>query len=111
MPKSPVALFVREHLHTKSDRRAGSYGEGKTAYLADVKQLAAKEGLASRMPLFNAGMIKSSASTYEVSLHRRFVMFEGKNNRLLDSFSFRFLVSAAVFVAWLAAGYMVLAAT
>jgi hypothetical protein len=36
-------------------------------------------------------------------------MFEGKNNRLLDSFSFRFAVSTAVFIAWLATGYMVLA--
>lgn len=36
-------------------------------------------------------------------------MFEGKNNRMLDSFSFRFLVTAGVFIAWFVAGYMVLA--
>jgi len=36
-------------------------------------------------------------------------MFEGKNNRLLDSFSFRFLMTAGVFIAWFVAGYMVLA--
>lgn len=36
-------------------------------------------------------------------------MFEGKNNRILDSFSFRFTVTAGVFIAWLIAGYMVLA--
>jgi hypothetical protein len=37
-------------------------------------------------------------------------MFDGKNNRMLDSFTFRFLVTAGVFVAWVAAGYAVLAA-
>lgn len=36
-------------------------------------------------------------------------MFEGKNNRLLDSFSFRFVVSTTVFVAWFAVGYVLLA--
>jgi hypothetical protein len=36
-------------------------------------------------------------------------MFDGKNNRMLDSFTFRFLVTAGVFVAWIAAGYAVLA--
>jgi hypothetical protein len=37
-------------------------------------------------------------------------MFDGKNNRILDSFSFRFVVTAGVFVAWFVAGYMLLAA-
>jgi hypothetical protein len=36
-------------------------------------------------------------------------MFDGKNNRLLDSFYFRFLVTAGVFVAWIGASYLVLA--
>jgi hypothetical protein len=36
-------------------------------------------------------------------------MFDGKNNRMLDSFTFRFLVTAGVFAAWIAAGYVVLA--
>ena len=37
-------------------------------------------------------------------------MFDGKNNRMLDSFSFRFVVTAGVFVAWFVASYMVLGA-
>jgi hypothetical protein len=36
-------------------------------------------------------------------------MFDEKNNRMLDSFSFRFVVTAGVFIAWFVAGYMVLA--
>jgi hypothetical protein len=36
-------------------------------------------------------------------------MFDGKNNRLLDSFSFRILVTVGVFLAWVGAGYAVLA--
>jgi hypothetical protein len=35
-------------------------------------------------------------------------MFEGKNNRMLDSFSFRFFVTAGVFLAWFGAGYLIL---
>jgi hypothetical protein len=35
-------------------------------------------------------------------------MFDGKNNRVLDSFSFRVAVTAAVFAAWSAAGYALL---
>jgi hypothetical protein len=30
-------------------------------------------------------------------------MFDGKNNRILDSFYFRFLVTVAVFAAWVGA--------
>jgi hypothetical protein len=39
---------------------------------------------------------------------KEFHMFDGKNNRILDSFSFRVAVTAAVFVAWSAAGYVLL---
>jgi hypothetical protein len=35
-------------------------------------------------------------------------MFEGKNNRILDSFSFRLALTAAVFAAWTGAGYVLL---
>jgi hypothetical protein len=35
-------------------------------------------------------------------------MFDGKNNRLLDSFSFRLALTAAVFAVWSGAGYLLL---
>jgi len=35
-------------------------------------------------------------------------MFDGKNNRLLDSFSFRLALTAAVFAVWSCAGYVLL---
>jgi hypothetical protein len=35
-------------------------------------------------------------------------MFDGKNNRILDSFSFRLAMTAAVFVAWSGAAYVLL---
>jgi hypothetical protein len=35
-------------------------------------------------------------------------MFDGKNNRILDSFSFRLALTAAVFLAWTGAGYILL---
>jgi hypothetical protein len=40
---------------------------------------------------------------------RRFKMFDGKNNRLLDSFSFRAALITAVLALWSGAGYMLLA--
>lgn len=35
-------------------------------------------------------------------------MFDGKNNRLLDSFSFRIGLTVAVFALWTGAGYALL---
>jgi len=35
-------------------------------------------------------------------------MFEGKNNRVLDSFSFRVALLVAVLAAWSGAGYLLL---
>jgi hypothetical protein len=35
-------------------------------------------------------------------------MFDGKNNRVLDSFSFRLGLTAAVFALWSSAGYVLL---
>jgi hypothetical protein len=39
---------------------------------------------------------------------QEFHMFEGKNNRLLDSFSFRLALMVAIFAAWSGAGYLLL---
>ena len=35
-------------------------------------------------------------------------MFEGKNNRLLDSFVFRMALTVAIFALWSGAGYALL---
>ena len=35
-------------------------------------------------------------------------MFDGKNNRLLDSVAFRLALMAAVFAVWSGAGYLLL---
>ena len=35
-------------------------------------------------------------------------MFDSKNNRILDSFSFRLALTAAVFAVWSGAGYILL---
>jgi hypothetical protein len=48
---------------------------------------------------------KIPASSLETG---RNIMFDGKNNRLLDSFSFRIALTAAVFVLWSGAGYALL---
>jgi hypothetical protein len=35
-------------------------------------------------------------------------MFEGKNNRILDSFTFRLALTVAILAAWSGAGYLLL---
>ncbi len=35
-------------------------------------------------------------------------MFEGKNNRILDSFTFRLALTVAILIAWSGAGYLLL---
>jgi hypothetical protein len=49
------------------------------------------------------------AGIREMVFRRDGFMFDGKNNRLLDSFSFRLLMTATVFAAWFGAGYVLLA--
>jgi hypothetical protein len=60
-----------------------------------------------------AGAIRDGASyrkrKTKAFATRRFAMFEGKNNRMLDSFYFRFIVTAGLFLAWFGASYLVLA--
>jgi hypothetical protein len=46
----------------------------------------------------------SQIETFESGVY----MFDGKNNRLLDSFSFRLALTAAVFATWAGAGYLLL---
>jgi len=51
---------------------------------------------------------KSWDSQIETSKDSGAYMFDGKNNRILDSFSFRLAITAAVFAAWTGAGYVLL---
>jgi len=55
-------------------------------------------GRAALTPLFQFGIL------IKQGVH----MFDGKNNRLLDSFSFRLALTAAVFAVWSGAGYVLL---
>jgi len=64
--------------------------------------------LAKRVPLVVAGIISRPRFSGFHSGDQ--FMFDGKNNRILDSFSFRFVMTAGVFVAWFVAGYMLIAA-
>jgi hypothetical protein len=51
---------------------------------------------------------KSWDSKIETSKDSGAYMFDGKNNRILDSFSFRIALTAAVFATWAGAGYILL---
>ena len=59
--------------------------------------------------LLMAGSNSTKLSIPNLKLERSGAyMFDGKNNRLLDSFSFRMALTAAVFAAWSGAGYVLL---
>ena len=65
--------------------------------------------LARRVPLLMAGSNSKKAGIPKLKLEGSGAyMFDGKNNRLLDSFSFRLALTAAVFATWAGAGYMLL---
>jgi len=61
------------------------------------------------MPLLMAGTNSAVVEYPELKLEGLGAyMFDGKNNRILDSFSFRMALTAAVFAAWSGAGYILL---
>ena len=51
----------------------------------------------------------TSADSENSLREQEIYMFEGKNNRLLDSFSFRAALITAVLALWSGAGYVLLA--
>jgi hypothetical protein len=55
-----------------------------------------------------AGTSSLTAGIPISKLGQEFFMFDGKNNRILDSFSFRLALTVAVFAAWSGAGYVLL---
>ena len=66
-------------------------------------------GLARQVRLLMAGTNSKKAGIPKLKLERSGAyMFDGKNNRILDSFSFRLALTAAVFAAWSGAGYVLL---
>jgi hypothetical protein len=75
----------------------------------EFNHLRAAAGLALRMPIPIArnGWSGQPAISTKV-LIRRFTMFDGKNNRVLDSFFFRLGLTAAVFAVWWGASYVLL---
>ena len=64
------------------------------------------------MPLLMAGIAKRNAQMLRfqnLSIgSQEFCMFEGKNNRILDSFTFRLALTVAILAAWSGAGYLLL---
>ena len=77
--------------------------------LLRFNQLRGPTGLAWRVPLLMAGTNSTIVEypTFETWRSGAY-MFDGKNNRILDSFSFRIALTAAVFATWAGAGYILL---
>jgi len=73
--------------------------------------LHAGAGLARQMPLLmveiNGATCRDFKNLLDV-VKSGVYMFDGKNNRILDSLSFRLALTAAVFAVWYCAGYLLL---
>jgi|SRR5882724_1988732 hypothetical protein len=71
--------------------------------------LRACASLAWQVRLLMAGISSTSGGIPNLKMDGQGVhMFDGKNNQILDSFSFRLALTAAVFAAWSGAGYVLL---
>lgn len=71
--------------------------------------LRARASLAWQVRLLLAGISSTSGEIPNLKMDGQGVhMFDGKNNQILDSFSFRVAMTAAVFAVWSAAGYVLL---
>jgi hypothetical protein len=70
-----------------------------------------RQRLARQMPLNRAAITGNRPGSDHGFILGDLFMLDGKNNRLLDSFSFRFLITAAAFVAWAGASYALLSLT
>jgi hypothetical protein len=67
-----------------------------------------RPSLASQMPFNRPAITGNRPGSDHGFILGDLFMFDGKNNRLLDSFSFRFLITAAAFIAWVGASYALL---
>jgi hypothetical protein len=77
--------------------------------VSKFSNLRCTRSLAWQVRLLLAGIISETAKVPKLKLERPGAhMFDGKNNRILDSFSFRLALTAAVFAAWSGAGYILL---
>jgi hypothetical protein len=93
-------------------KRTPAYAGADNAPVLSLRRfnhLRRQTGLARQMPLHKAGISSKIAGFPILKLGWSGVhMFDGKNNRLLDSFSFRLALTAAVFAVWSGAGYVLL---
>src|SRR5690349_7821754 len=66
-------------------------------------------GLARQMPLL-MGIDGATCRDFKILDvgNQELIMFDGKNNRILDSLSFRLALTAAAFAVWYGAGYLLL---
>ncbi|MBZ5504948.1 MAG: hypothetical protein LAO78_05605 [Acidobacteriia bacterium] len=80
-------------------------------FFRDFNGLHGEADLARQMPLLVEGISGATCRDFKIPRcwDQEFKMFDGKNNRILDSLSFRLALTAAVFAVWSGAGYILLA--
>jgi hypothetical protein len=92
----------------KANTRCIWHHQAMASRLRRFSGLRASARLAWQLRLLPAGS-NTQRLAFPLKLERSGAyMFDGKNNRLLDSFSFRLALTAAVFAVWSGAGYLLL---
>jgi hypothetical protein len=77
--------------------------------LYEFNDLHTGAGLAWQMRLLMSGINGATPEFQILDIgNQELLMFDGKNNRILDSLSFRLALTAAVFAIWYGAGYLLL---
>jgi hypothetical protein len=105
-----LRLFAVEHLHAESGHPRFYWSQRVQALIHWIQQFA------SAKPFGMRDANSNGRTAGALSRHREFKfqdeeipMFDGKNNRLLDSLSFRAALITAVVALWSGAGYVLLA--
>ena len=102
-------LFVREHYHAESAHppcfRSPNPPSAQCVISISYVCMGVWHGRCQHQRQESLVGLQDSKSKRETS---GACMFDGKNNRLLDSFAFRLALGAAVFVAWAGGGYILL---
>jgi len=107
LPAKTYCSFVNTFMPKANTRGFPACNRPRRSF-PEFNHLHAAAGLALRMPIQIARNYWSQQPGFDNRFYQEIQMFDGKNNRVLDSFSFRLALTAAVFALWSSAGYVLL---
>jgi hypothetical protein len=103
-------VSAREQCHAESEHSRISFLQFAPVLFPQIQWFTSANGFGMAGAISMAGIAGARVADRipAISSDQEFHMFDGKNNRLLDSFSFRLALMAAIFAVWSGAGYILL---